>query len=252
MTMNSDLFFDGKSFISVGRASELTGYTQDYLGQLCRGGRVPSRMVGRTWYVDQDAVLAHKANPKSRKAKITQKFEKESEKKNLIEEFLNSQEKSAYVSPFKFMQDRSPILPSLKRPVAQANYAVPASRTPHFIALMLGAFALVSWIHLLSPRAAEITMTALRSEMSHLSLLSAAAVADTAHQQVSGSGLVVFPDSVKHDEAVASVESSFSDDAQVTFDQNGTSGVITPVFQSGKSSSGYAFVMVPINNKKTQ
>lgn len=52
--------FDGKDYISASRASKLTGYNQDYVGQLARGGKILSRQVGNRWYVDRDAILKHK------------------------------------------------------------------------------------------------------------------------------------------------------------------------------------------------
>jgi len=51
---------DGKEYISASRASKLTGYNQDYVGQLARGGKIISRQIGNRWYVDKDALLAHK------------------------------------------------------------------------------------------------------------------------------------------------------------------------------------------------
>ena len=52
--------FDGKDYISASRASKLTGYNQDYVGQLARAGKILSRQVGNRWYVDRDGILAHK------------------------------------------------------------------------------------------------------------------------------------------------------------------------------------------------
>src|SRR3989338_10462388 len=54
------VFFDGKEFISASRASKLTGYSQDYVGQLARSGKVLSRQVGTRWYIDRQALLEHK------------------------------------------------------------------------------------------------------------------------------------------------------------------------------------------------
>ena len=54
------VFFDGKEFISASRASKLSGYAQDYVGQLARSGKVLSRQVGTRWYVDREALLEHK------------------------------------------------------------------------------------------------------------------------------------------------------------------------------------------------
>ena len=47
------------SYISARRAAEIAGYTADYVGQLCRAGKVQCRMVGRTWYVNEESILNH-------------------------------------------------------------------------------------------------------------------------------------------------------------------------------------------------
>lgn len=52
--------FDGKEYISANRASQITGYNQDYIGQLARSGKIISRQVGNRWYLDNVALLAHK------------------------------------------------------------------------------------------------------------------------------------------------------------------------------------------------
>lgn len=60
-TSESSLTFEGKDYISASRASKITGYNQDYVGQLARGGKIPSRQIGNRWYVDRDALVQHKA-----------------------------------------------------------------------------------------------------------------------------------------------------------------------------------------------
>jgi hypothetical protein len=35
-------------------------YTTDYIGQLCRGGKIDCQLVGRAWYVSEESLLAHK------------------------------------------------------------------------------------------------------------------------------------------------------------------------------------------------
>jgi len=52
--------FDGKDYVSASRAAEITGYTQDYVGQLAREGTVASRQVSNRWYVDRADIIAHK------------------------------------------------------------------------------------------------------------------------------------------------------------------------------------------------
>ncbi len=51
---------EGKEFISSKRAAEITGYAKDYIGQLCREGRVESRLIGRNWYILESSVREHR------------------------------------------------------------------------------------------------------------------------------------------------------------------------------------------------
>src|SRR5687768_11171580 len=67
MLMNKDLLLDGKNFISAKDASEKFGYTQDYVGQLVRSGRIEGKLIGRTWYVNTEALSGHRKNKKFRK-----------------------------------------------------------------------------------------------------------------------------------------------------------------------------------------
>lgn len=54
-----ELEIQGKKYISSKRASEITGYAKDYVGQLARGGKVPAQRVGRSWYVDEEEIRRH-------------------------------------------------------------------------------------------------------------------------------------------------------------------------------------------------
>lgn len=44
------------TLISLSHAARLTGYHQDYLGQLCRAGKLPASKVGRNWFTSKEAV----------------------------------------------------------------------------------------------------------------------------------------------------------------------------------------------------
>ncbi len=57
---DSVVSFDGKNYISAARAAEVTGYHQDYVGQLAREGAVLSRQIGNRWYVQKADILSHK------------------------------------------------------------------------------------------------------------------------------------------------------------------------------------------------
>src|SRR3989344_7134 len=55
-----ELIIDEKKYVSSKRAAEITGYAKDYVGQLCRGGYVPAKRVGRNWYVLESAIKDHR------------------------------------------------------------------------------------------------------------------------------------------------------------------------------------------------
>lgn len=55
-----ELTIDERKYISSKRAAEITGYAKDYVGQLCRGGYVPARRIGRNWYVLESAIKDHR------------------------------------------------------------------------------------------------------------------------------------------------------------------------------------------------
>lgn len=49
-----------KTFVKAAKVAQNLGYTADYIGQLCRSGKVNAKLVGRTWYVEEASVKAHK------------------------------------------------------------------------------------------------------------------------------------------------------------------------------------------------
>lgn len=51
---------DGVDYVSAPKAAELTGYHQDYVGQLAREGTILSRQVANRWYVSRDGIMGHK------------------------------------------------------------------------------------------------------------------------------------------------------------------------------------------------
>src|SRR3989344_8941318 len=55
-----EIYLSGTRFVSARRASQITGYAADYLGQLCRAGRLHGKLVGRNWYIDETAALEHR------------------------------------------------------------------------------------------------------------------------------------------------------------------------------------------------
>ncbi len=53
------LTLEGKKYISSKRAAKISGYTKDYIGQLCRADALPAKMVGRSWYIEEGSLKEH-------------------------------------------------------------------------------------------------------------------------------------------------------------------------------------------------
>ena len=56
----TSISFDGKDFISACAAAKLSGYHQDYVGQLARSGRIASRQIGNRWFIERESLQSHK------------------------------------------------------------------------------------------------------------------------------------------------------------------------------------------------
>lgn len=54
------LFFDKEEYVTSARAAEITGYAQDYVGELARSKAVSARKVGRHWMIHKQSILDHK------------------------------------------------------------------------------------------------------------------------------------------------------------------------------------------------
>lgn len=126
-----DIFIlEGKKYISSRRASEISDYSSDYIGQLCRAERLECKMIGRAWFVTEDSLNFHKKsvlqdevyrnrveNLKGRKS-----FESVSEKSAVIETSpsvvpLTSTENTEKLIPSTIIYevDKRPLLPELKK-----------------------------------------------------------------------------------------------------------------------------------------
>src|SRR3989344_8061191 len=64
----NDLVLEGKKYISSSRASEISGYDSDYIGQLCRANKLDCRLISRTWFLNENSLREHKKNNGRKKA----------------------------------------------------------------------------------------------------------------------------------------------------------------------------------------
>ena len=56
--MTNEITLEGEEYISSKRASELSGYAQDYIGQLARVAAIDAKRIGGLWYVSLDSLDA--------------------------------------------------------------------------------------------------------------------------------------------------------------------------------------------------
>jgi len=56
------MLIQGREYISSKRASELSGYAQDYIGQLARKGLIDAQRVGGLWFVSMASLTQYKSN----------------------------------------------------------------------------------------------------------------------------------------------------------------------------------------------
>ena len=49
-----------EKYISSKQAAKITGYSSDYVGQLCRLGKVRSKRIGRDWMISEKSILNYK------------------------------------------------------------------------------------------------------------------------------------------------------------------------------------------------
>lgn len=50
---------DGKEYIPSRHAAKLGGYSPDYIGQLCRAGKIEAKKIDRVWYVLPESLRKH-------------------------------------------------------------------------------------------------------------------------------------------------------------------------------------------------
>ncbi len=72
--MNNESRNKGKSkYVTSSRAAQLSGYSQDYVGQLCRGESIECKRVSGEWRINLETLLAYKQrfNPETIESRTT-------------------------------------------------------------------------------------------------------------------------------------------------------------------------------------
>ncbi len=128
------LNLDGKVYVKASSIARDLGYTADYVGQLCRAGKVDAHLVGRSWYVSRDDLKSYKQDKRRSNAVKTKKevekilIHPDNFSKNAtISNSLTSKSlfyKYAKKGNFKYEEDTSELIPILKKRSEQSNVQI--------------------------------------------------------------------------------------------------------------------------------
>lgn len=134
--MKDTLILQDKNYISAKRVHELFGYTSDYVGQLCRAGKLDCRMVGRSWFVTEKSIIEHKTTI-NEIIKTKARRKTKTDRKDSLQ--VVSEEKTKLLLPppiecntsvdqitaeivlpklFKYESENKPFIPELKKEIA--------------------------------------------------------------------------------------------------------------------------------------
>lgn len=117
----------GEKYVKATILAKKFGYTSDYLGQLCRGEQVKSVLVGRSWYVNEDSLRAHRQGryrSTSTKSKETLRHMTQ----DLVSERAGLGARVTARQP-RYEQDESELLPPIPDKMPENKAILPESRS---------------------------------------------------------------------------------------------------------------------------
>lgn len=104
------LVLDGKSYVKASKAARDLGYATDYVGQLCRGGKVDAHLIGRTWYVNRDELSTHRTEKKRMSRVKAREYAKRS-----IEDYKQKSTNVYKNVDIRYENDAEALLPETKK-----------------------------------------------------------------------------------------------------------------------------------------
>lgn len=248
--MKDTILIDGRIYISSRRAAEMSKYSNDYIGQLCRGGKVAAKMMGRVWFVDRDSLFGHKKAAEevlSGKVERTESRYQNSSKdvsSNLADKKSTGTRKSSYSGRRIFTAAVMSVV------LVAGAYAVTSSgifSSNNADAQTASASGVFSWIGNIFGSIFSHHDTAVASNQSNVP-----ANTDSSSTNIpSWNGMAVAPSTGASDaQTKQRIQSSFSDNVTVTPDATGNAGVIKPVFKK-TNGDDFLYVLVPVKDGKT-
>ena len=268
--MKDTLILQGKHYISSRRASEISDYACDYIGQLCRSGKLVCERVGRIWYVTPESLDAHKkkvAEEESSRLRILNIYGGKIAQS--VEHVSDSATADSAIS-----LNAPVVAPSIGRGSALSRRALFACSVTSLLALFIfisfsisgngsrfsdgagqvaDAFSsAVSAFESFTIKSFAGVLAMLgRAPMLSMNAPSQLGVEASTGSSASGIAVVQSSGSVSADQTLKTkIVDTFSDTVTVNPDKTGTAGVITPVFKK-TNGKDFLYVMVPVKDAKS-
>lgn len=103
------LELNGEVYVKANSIAKDLGYTSDYVGQLCRGGKIKAQLVGRSWYVHEKSLRAHKTSKhRSAQAKTKQSIKESMASSAPLQAAANHKKQSPRAS---YTADQADLMP---------------------------------------------------------------------------------------------------------------------------------------------
>lgn len=248
--MKNVLILEGKRYISAGRAAIFSGYTSDYIGQLCRSEKLECKMIGRSWFVTAESLIKHRSstNPDLNLnvnlnliQTQTPETEKEIEKIFFVPDIFSLPH---YISG-SFLA--SPSYPRSK--IISATFTdISITLTVLFISFIFLFQSLqpIKNTYVLNYYTASVISVAEGIVSKVFSFFSNMRKIAKPKDAYNGFAIVPSTDSPSQNEAMKQkIKNSFSDEVAIKPDQSGTAGIITPIFKKAKGDD-FIYVLVPV------
>ncbi|NTV21957.1 MAG: hypothetical protein HGB03_00075 [Candidatus Yonathbacteria bacterium] len=271
--MEETLCIEGKTYMASSSAAKMVGYASDYVGQLCRGGKVEAIRVGRVWFVNIASLTAYSTSTDMRTSRQSPLSSEHISSTKMFSEksFLSDAVKSGFstciesvfailvccalfvVGMRTFSGNSVMTLPTIPPNVFAFSEHVISEDVSAIVSLSGGqmhlgfgqsiAVMIYRGIELLASGVRIVLGKALYASLNILGF-------GVPEGVISDHVMVVVPAAVSeadNEEMKEKIKQSFSDPVDVAVEDDGT-GIITPVFKSGKEDN-YMFVMVPVGGE---
>lgn len=122
-----EVILNEKKYIKASEIAKHLGYTSDYVGQLCRSGKVDAELVGRSWYVEEHSMIKHRKNRyrsnQAKSKKAVQQYHAQSQTKISAQQTLRT---TTHLKVHTYEQDDTELIPGKSTTTSESLSAQPA------------------------------------------------------------------------------------------------------------------------------